>query len=80
MDCSIFCWPNTNNILGHTGYEFYPRWLMKTPLKFFDNTPTHHVMHHEKRHGNYGNNFNFCDRLIGTNHPHDEARFLEVTT
>jgi sterol desaturase/sphingolipid hydroxylase (fatty acid hydroxylase superfamily) len=73
-------WQLTDNILGHTGYEFYPRWLMKTPLKFFLNPPTHHAMHHEKMHGNYGIYFNFWDRLMGTNHPHYEARFLEVTT
>jgi sterol desaturase/sphingolipid hydroxylase (fatty acid hydroxylase superfamily) len=73
-------WQLTDNILGHTGYEIYPRWLMKTPLKFFLNTPTHHTMHHEKMRGNYGIYFNFWDRLMGTNHPHYEARFLEVTT
>jgi sterol desaturase/sphingolipid hydroxylase (fatty acid hydroxylase superfamily) len=73
-------WQLTDNILGHTGYEFYPRWLMKTPLKFFLNTPTHHAMHHEKMRGNYGIYFNFWDRLMGTNHPHYEARFLEVTS
>lgn len=73
-------WQLTDNILAHTGYEIYPRWLMKTPLKFFLNTPTHHAMHHEKMHGNYGIYFNFWDRLMGTNHPQYEARFLEVTT
>jgi sterol desaturase/sphingolipid hydroxylase (fatty acid hydroxylase superfamily) len=53
---------------------------MKTPLKFFLTTPTHHAMHHEKMRGNYGIYFNFWDRLMGTSHPHYEACFLEVTT
>ncbi|MCI0351222.1 MAG: sterol desaturase family protein [Acidobacteriales bacterium] len=72
-------WQIIHNILGHTGYEFHPRWLMKTPLKFFL-TPTHHAMHHEKLRGNYGIYFNFWDGLMGTNHPHYEERFQEVTT
>jgi sterol desaturase/sphingolipid hydroxylase (fatty acid hydroxylase superfamily) len=53
---------------------------MKTPLKYFLNTPTHHAMHHEKMRGNYGIYFNFWDRLMGTNHPHYEVRFLEITS
>jgi len=77
---SFMTWQIADNVLKHTGYEIYPRWLMKTPLKFFLNTPTHHAMHHEKMRGNYGIYFNFWDRLMGTNHPHYEARFLEVTT
>jgi Delta7-sterol 5-desaturase len=78
---SIFMiWQITNNVLGHTGYEFYPRWLMNSPLKFFLNTPTNHAMHHEKLRGNYGLYFNVWDRLMGTNHADYEKRFCEVTT
>ena len=78
---SIFMlWQVTNNVLGHTGYEFYPRWLMNTPLKRFLNTPTNHAMHHEKLRGNYGLYFNIWDRLMGTNHADYEQRFCEVTT
>ena len=69
-----------NNVLGHTGYEFFPPWLMNTPLKWFFNTPTNHAMHHEKLRGNYGLYFNLWDRLMGTNHADYEARFREVTT
>jgi sterol desaturase/sphingolipid hydroxylase (fatty acid hydroxylase superfamily) len=76
---TFMMWEITRNILGHCGYEFHPRWLMKTPLKFFL-TPTHHTMHHETMRGNYGIYFNFWDRLMGTNHPHYEARFMEVTS
>jgi Delta7-sterol 5-desaturase len=78
---SIFMfWQIVNNILGHTGYEFYPRWLMNTWLKRFLNTVTNHAMHHEKMRGNYGLYFNFWDRLMGTNHADYEQRFCEVTS
>ncbi|MFM7099800.1 MAG: sterol desaturase family protein [Verrucomicrobiota bacterium] len=76
----VMLWQITFNVAGHTGYEFHPRWLMKTPLRFLLNTPTNHVMHHEKMRGNYGLYFNFWDRLMGTNHPDYEARFREVTS
>jgi Delta7-sterol 5-desaturase len=78
---SIFMlWQITNNVLGHAGYEFYPRRLMNTPLKRFLNTPTNHAMHHEKMRGNYGLYFNLWDRLMDTNHADYEERFCEVTT
>ena len=76
----VMLWQIVFNVAGHTGYEFHPRWLMNTPLRFILNTPTNHVMHHEKMRGNYGLYFNFWDRLMGTNHPDYETRFREVTS
>lgn len=72
-------WQITFNVAGHTGFEFHPRWLMNTPLRLVLNTPTNHVMHHERMRGNYGLYFNVWDRLMGTNHPDYESRFREVT-
>jgi sterol desaturase/sphingolipid hydroxylase (fatty acid hydroxylase superfamily) len=73
-------WQITFNIIGHTGYEFHPRWLMDSWLGRIVNTPTNHAQHHEKMRGNYGLYFNVWDRLMGTNHPDYESRFREVTT
>lgn len=73
-------WQITFNVAGHTGFEFHPRWLMSTPLRFILNTPTNHVMHHEKMRGNYGLYFNVWDRIMGTNHTDYESRFREVTS
>jgi Delta7-sterol 5-desaturase len=69
----------TLNVLGHTGYEYHPRWLMRSWLGKFVNTPTNHIQHHERLRGNYGLYFNIWDRLMGTNHPDYESRFNEVT-
>ena len=73
-------WQITLNVLGHTGYEYHPRWLMDSWLGKFMNTPTNHIQHHEKFRGNYGLYFNFWDRLMGTNHRDYESRFREVTS
>ncbi|QIF02724.1 sterol desaturase family protein [Roseimicrobium sp. ORNL1] len=73
-------WQIAYNIVGHSGYEVHPRWLMNTPLKYLMNTPTNHVMHHESMRGNYGLYFNFWDRLMGTNHANYEERFRQVTS
>jgi sterol desaturase/sphingolipid hydroxylase (fatty acid hydroxylase superfamily) len=73
-------WQIAYNIVGHSGYEVHPRWLMNTPLKYLMNTPTNHVMHHESMRGNYGLYFNFWDRLMGTNHATYEERFRQVTS
>lgn len=73
-------WQIVFNVSGHTGYEFHPRGLMDSWLKRILNTPTNHIMHHEKMRGNYGLYFNIWDRLMGTNHADYEARFCEVTS
>lgn len=73
-------WQITLNVLGHTGYEYYPSWLLKSWLGKVINTPTNHIQHHEKMRGNYGLYFNVWDRLMGTNHRDYETRFHEVTT
>ena len=77
---SFMIWQISFNVLGHTGYEYSPSWLMKSALGKLINTPTHHVQHHEKLRGNYGLYFNVWDRLMKTNHKDYEARFHEVTT
>ena len=76
----VMLWQIVFNVAGHTGFEFHPKWLMDSPLRFLVNTPTNHVMHHEKMRGNYGLYFNLWDRLMGTNHPDYESRFREVTS
>ena len=73
-------WQIVFNVLGHTGFEYYPKWLMRTWLGRLLNTPTNHIQHHEKFTGNYGLYFNVWDRLMGTNHKDYESRFNEVTT
>ena len=67
-------------VLGHTGYECFPPWLMDSWLGKLLNTPTNHVQHHEKLRCNYGLYLNLWDRLMGTNHRDYESRFREVTT
>ena len=71
-------WQIFFNVLGHLGYELYPRRLMDGPLGRVLNTATHHALHHEKIRGNYGIYFNLWDRLMGTNQAGYEARYRAV--
>lgn len=73
-------WQISFNVIGHTGYEYHPRWLLDSWIGKIINTPTNHVMHHEYFRGNYGLYFNVWDRLMGTNHERYEERFREVTS
>jgi len=73
-------WQILFNVIGHTGYEFYPSWLVDSWLGKFLNTPTAHILHHESFRDNYGIYFNVWDRLMGTNHERYSERFREVTT
>ena len=72
-------WQVWFNVVGHSGFEVSPPWLMDSWLGKFWNTSTNHAMHHQSFRSNYGLYFNFWDRLMGTNHKRYEERFRQVT-
>jgi sterol desaturase/sphingolipid hydroxylase (fatty acid hydroxylase superfamily) len=72
-------WQISFNVLGHCGYELFPRWFLRSWWGNIMNTTTHHALHHEAYGVNYSFYFNFWDRLMGTNHRHYEERFTEQT-
>lgn len=65
-------------VLGHIGYEIYPRGFTRHWLLGWLNTPTHHNMHHRYGRCNYGLYFNFWDHWMGTNHPRYHDTFEAV--
>lgn len=67
------------NMIGHLGYEVYPRWWRAAPVLGLKTTSTHHNLHHEKFRGNFGLYFVWWDRWLGTELPEDERRFLAAT-
>ena len=70
----------SRNALGHCGYEVFPRgWTSHRVLNIFA-TVTHHDLHHERSHGNYGFYFTFWDKVMGTEDPDYHKRFDAVTT
>jgi Delta7-sterol 5-desaturase len=71
-------WQITFNVLGHCGYEMFPRWFVRSPLGRILNTSTHHAMHHETYRANFSLYFNVWDRLMGTNHARYDERFAQV--
>jgi len=78
----IFAWLNfqiIRNAMGHTGFEFFPRWWLASPLTRWVNTTTHHDLHHNGsfKH-NYGLYFTWWDKWLGTEHPRYAERFAEV--
>lgn len=70
----IFGW----GMIGHMGYEFYPRWFARTRAFGWFNTATHHNLHHSQVDCNYGMFFNFWDRVMGTNQPDYRRVFEDV--
>jgi sterol desaturase/sphingolipid hydroxylase (fatty acid hydroxylase superfamily) len=63
-----------NNILGHNGFEWAPKWWDKVPVLRQKTPSIHHNLHHEKSRGNYGLYFTFWDRWMGTEFADYEAR------
>ncbi|TAJ36945.1 MAG: DUF2147 domain-containing protein [Reyranella sp.] len=66
------------NVMGHAGAEVHSaafgpgRWLG------WNNTTTHHDLHHEAGRYNYGLYFRWWDKLMGTEHPDYCARFEAI--
>lgn len=66
------------NVLGHLGFELYPKGFTTHWLGKWNNTSTHHNMHHKYYNCNYGLYFNIWDRIMGTNHSNYFQTFEEV--
>ena len=73
-------WQVMFNVMGHLGYEIFPRKMMQHPLFKWLNTSTNHNMHHKFVKCNYGLYFNIWDRLMNTNHSKYYDTYDEVTT
>jgi sterol desaturase/sphingolipid hydroxylase (fatty acid hydroxylase superfamily) len=54
------------NVIGHMGYEVYPRGFTKNWFFSWKTASTHHNMHHAKFEGNYGLYFTWWDKWFGT--------------
>lgn len=66
------------NVSGHTGYELFPSGFTKSKWLGWNNTSTHHNMHHSLFNCNYGLYFNFWDKWMGTNHKEYHNTFEKI--
>lgn len=57
------------NVIGHLGYEIFPKGMHGHMLGRWQNSSTHHNMHHHFVHYNFGLYFNWWDTWMKTNHP-----------
>lgn len=67
-----------NNVLGHLGYEIYPKGWVKFPLLQFKTASTHHNMHHQLFNGNYALYFTWWDKWMGTEFKDYEVRHEQI--
>jgi sterol desaturase/sphingolipid hydroxylase (fatty acid hydroxylase superfamily) len=63
-----------NNICGHNGFEWAPRWRDRVPVLRLKTPSIHHNLHHEKSRGNYGLYFTYWDTWMGTEFRDYETR------
>lgn len=66
------------NMVAHLGYEIYPAWWLNNSWFNWKATSTHHNMHHELFHGNYGFYFTFWDKWCGTEFTNYHERYEEI--
>ena len=67
-----------NNVLGHLGYEVYPKNWLKLPLLRYKTSSTHHNMHHQLFNGNYALYFTWWDKWMGTEFKDYETRYEQI--
>lgn len=68
------------NVAGHLGFEILPKGFTKNKWLNWNTAITHHNMHHEHFHFNYGLYFSWWDRLMKTEHDKYHETFEEVTS
>jgi sterol desaturase/sphingolipid hydroxylase (fatty acid hydroxylase superfamily) len=54
------------NIMGHLGFETFPKWVTKGNVGKWQNTSTNHNVHHQHSNYNFGLYFTLWDRLMKT--------------
>lgn len=69
-----------SNVIGHLGFEIFPKWFITNKVTRMFTTSTHHNLHHRFGKGNYGLYFNFWDRLLGTSREDYESVFHAIVT
>jgi sterol desaturase/sphingolipid hydroxylase (fatty acid hydroxylase superfamily)/uncharacterized protein (DUF2147 family) len=67
------------NVMGHAGVELHPAGMARSRWLGWNNTTTHHDLHHQTGRYNFGLYFRWWDRLMGTEHPEYLERFDAVT-
>ncbi len=67
-----------NNVLGHLGYELYPKGWVKMPILKYKTASTHHNMHHQLFNGNYALYFTWWDKWMGTEFIDYESRHEQI--
>jgi Delta7-sterol 5-desaturase len=63
-----------DNIKSHLGYELFPSWFNRSPLRMLTSS-TYHNLHHTNFRVNYGLHFRIWDRLLGTEYKNYEPTY-----
>ncbi len=67
------------NVIGHLGYELFPKTTWDAWWGSWITTSTHHNLHHQHFNGNYGLYLKTWDSLCGTLHRSTESEFKKIT-
>jgi uncharacterized protein (DUF2147 family) len=66
------------NVIGHLGFEILPKGFTKNKWLNWNTAVTHHNLHHEHFHSNYGLYFTWWDNLMKTENTGYHEAFDEV--
>ncbi len=63
------------NSIGHANVEFFPKWYVRSPLKWLVYSPSFHSLHHSRWEANYALFMPMYDWLFGTVAPESDVLF-----
>ena len=63
------------NVIGHSGYEFFPRGYTTSAWTRFGSSASFHYLHHKNGSTNFGLFLCFWDRMMGTMNPEYDEFF-----
>jgi len=66
------------NVIGHLGYEIFPKRFLDSNFGKIFYTSTFHNMHHVKNNCNYGLYFIIWDKLLNTIHPNYRQTYNNI--
>jgi Delta7-sterol 5-desaturase len=66
------------NVMGHLGYELFPKGATRSKNWGWHNVVTHHDMHHKHFNYNYALYFNWWDKWMNTNHEKYHETFDKI--
>ena len=71
-------WMMIMNVIGHLGFEIFPKNFLNSFIGKILLSSTHHNIHHSRSKSNFGLYFTFWDKIMGTEDKNYRSTFEKI--